>query len=302
MSWRVLKFGGTSVTAAPLAAAGIVAAAARERRVAVVVSALAGVTDRLVALVGRARAGAADLDDDLAAIGELHRERARRLNGAAALCRSRFESELRSLRAALAEVRETGSPHAIARALAAGERLSAPLFAATLEAVAGRPVEVIDATELLVAAGSPEEAAPQLEATRQRSRRRLAGCLGPVVVPGFYAGAADGAPLLLGRGGSDTSATLLGAALAADRVEIWTDVDGAYDRDPRRFPEARLCPVLDFAAAEALARSGAKVLHAQAIAPARAAGTPIHLRNTFRPEAPGTVVGPREAVAVRKAA
>nr|MBP7814440.1 hypothetical protein [Thermoanaerobaculia bacterium] len=69
-----------------------------------------------------------------------------------------------------------------------------------------------------------------------------------------------------------------------------------------RFPEARLCPALDFAAAEALARSGAKVLHAQAIAPARAAGTPIHLRNTFRPEAPGTVVGPREAVAVRKAA
>jgi aspartate kinase len=112
------------------------------------------------------------------------------------------------------------------------------------------------------------------------------------VVPGFFGSGADGRLRLLGRGGSDTAATLLGAALGADRVEIWTDVDGVYPRDPRHDSAARPFVRLGFDEAERLAMAGARVLHSRSMAPVRAARVPVVVRNSFRPKVPGTWIGP----------
>ncbi len=117
---------------------------------------------------------------------------------------------------------------------------------------------------------------------------------------GFFGADAAGDVRLFGRGGSDTSATAIGAAIGAARVEIWTDVDGVATADPRRDPAAELLPRLSYDEAFRLARGGAKVLHWKAVAPARAAEVPIVVRNTFRPEAAGTWIGP-EAAAPRPA-
>jgi len=115
------------------------------------------------------------------------------------------------------------------------------------------------------------------------------------VVTGFFGADAAGDVRLFGRGGSDTSATAIGAAIGAARVEIWTDVDGVATADPRRDPAAELLPRLSYDEAFRLARDGAKVLHWKAVAPARAAEVPIVVRNTFRPEAAGTWIGPDAA-------
>ncbi|MEO7795770.1 MAG: aspartate kinase, partial [Thermoanaerobaculia bacterium] len=183
------------------------------------------------------------------------------------------------------------SPRTRAWLLASGERLSMPLFTAAL-ATSGLAAEAIDGTEALVAVGSHDDAFPDVAASRTRLAERLANLGGALpVVAGFFGGDASGEIRLFGRGGSDTSATALGAALHAERVEIWTDVDGIATADPRLEPSAELLPRLSYDEAERLAREGAKVLHWKAVAPARAAGLPIVVRNTFSPQAAGTWIG-----------
>jgi aspartate kinase len=183
------------------------------------------------------------------------------------------------------------SPRTRAWVLAGGERMSTPIFAAAL-AAAGIAAEAVDGTEVLVAEGPHDDALPDVGASRPKLAARLARLGGALpVVTGFFGADAAGEVRLFGRGGSDTSATALGAALAAERVEIWTDVDGVATADPRLDPAARLLPRLSYDAVEALALAGAKVLHWKAVAPARAAGVPIVVRNTFRPGASGTWIG-----------
>jgi aspartate kinase len=291
----VLKFGGTSVATAPAmrAAVGVVAAAARSgEHPVVVVSALAGVTDELVDAVARARAG----DATAAHVGE--RLRARHLAQLEALAGAdravtrraaeAFEGVLDGLRRRLHGARSGDRGVRAAPMLAAGERLAAPLFVAALEA-AGLGAEVAEAVDLLVVDGDPEDGAPDVAASRPRALARFA-FLGErvAVVPGFHGAGRDGEPKLLGRGGSDTAATALGAALGAERVEIWTDVDGVAAADPRAVPGARPIARMSWDRAEALAATGARVLHAKSLAPAREAGIAVVVRNTFRPEAPGT--------------
>jgi aspartokinase len=115
------------------------------------------------------------------------------------------------------------------------------------------------------------------------------------VVTGFLGADAAGRTTLLGRGSSDTSATWLGAALGAERVEIWTDVDGVLSADPRLVPSARRLPRLSYEQAADLAAFGAKVLHARAMAPVAGLGIPVCVRNTFAPGAAGTQIGPQTA-------
>jgi aspartate kinase len=298
----VLKFGGSSVGSAVALRSAVAVIAAAERagdRPAVVVSALAGVTDELIAAVARARRREA------AVLGVVERLRSRHFaqldeiaaGPAAAATRAATETldrVLEGLRRRLEGMVESGTGPA-PPILAAGERLAAPLLAAGLEA-AGIGAEVIEAVDLLVVDGDPEDGVPDVAASRPRALARFA-FLGErvAVVPGFHGAGRDGEPRLLGRGGSDTAATALGAALGAARVEIWTDVDGVATSDPRSDAGARPIERMSWDRAEALAATGAKVLHAKSLAPARESGIPVVVRNTFRPEAPGTWIGAPES-------
>lgn len=298
----VMKFGGSSVADAACLrrVVEIVAAAgAAEGGLIVVVSAMAGITDQLAACAAAARRG-----QTAPALATLSSVRARHEAAAAALLPEAARQEYGGRAAALVaqtegicravaeRCRRQRGTEAAARALITGlgERLMAPLLAAAV-AAAGQPSEAIAATELILLTPAGE---PEIEPTAARCQARLRPLLlrGWVpVVTGFICAGHDGAPATLGRGGSDYSATLVAAAMEARASIIWTDVDGVYDADPRRAPNARLLSELSYDAAARLACGGAKVLHPKCLEPARRAGIPVWVRNTFRPERAGTRVG-----------
>ena len=297
MNWRVLKFGGTSVgtPAALLAACEIVRQAAAECRVLVVVSALSGVTSEIAGQLETALARDPSWRDGFRALRERHRSQlAAVARGRAAVAAAdALDRGLERLRDLLRAVELLGeaSPRTRAWILASGERLSAPIFNAAV-AASGLSAEWLDGTEVLVAEGPHDDAFPDVAASRPKLAARLAAMGGALpVVTGFFGADTAGEVRLFGRGGSDTSATALGAALEAEKVEIWTDVDGVATADPRLDPAAELLPRLSYDEVEAMARAGAKVLHWKAVAPARAAGVPIVVRNTFRPQSAGTWIG-----------
>jgi bifunctional aspartokinase / homoserine dehydrogenase 1 len=178
-----------------------------------------------------------------------------------------------------------------------GERLMAPILAAAVRA-RGVGAEFVDAGELIVTDDNYASAAPQMEATRAATRARLLPVLARHAIPvvtGFVGATAAGVPTVLGRGGSDYSAAILGAALEAGEVQIWTDVDGVMTADPRIVPEACSLPELSYSEAAELAYFGAKVLHPKTMLPAIDLGIPISVRNTFNPGFPGTKVVARSA-------
>jgi aspartate kinase len=300
----VLKFGGTSVGSAERIrdAARLVGTRGGEPCL-VVVSAMGGVTDQLVGLkisssvrnreaVESARAELARRHG--AALEELglpaeERDSAREplsaeLRRVEELCSGIFLLEEVSLRTSDA-------------LLALGELMSSRLFAAALRA-RGTDAAWVDPRDILATDAAYGAAAPDEKETARRVAALVVPQLeaGRVVVTGGFVGAApDGSTTTLGRGGSDYSAALFGAALhdagrAVGGIEIWTDVDGILTADPRLVPAARLVPEVSSAEAAELAFFGAKVLHPATIRPAVARGIPVHVRNSFRPEAPGTVV------------
>ncbi len=303
---QVLKFGGTSVNDAQaiFQVAAIVADQLRTDREAVVVtSAMRGVTDLLIntanaaaqgdrqayrdarmTLIARHRDASealiADLDE-LSAIQAHIDERVRE-----------FERLCMAV-AILGELTERG----LAVISGLGERLMAPILAA---AVRGRGVEAeaVDAGELIVTDDNYASAAPDMDATRTATRARLASMLERGIVPvvtGFVAATPAGVPTVLGRGGSDYSAAILAAALDADEIQIWTDVDGVLTADPRIVSSARPLRELTYGEAAELAYFGAKVLHPKTMLPAIDRGIPISVRNTFNPSFPGTRVVPKSS-------
>jgi len=176
-----------------------------------------------------------------------------------------------------------------------GERLLAPLAAAALEELGTRS-EAIEATELIVTDPYHGGAEPLMEPTHERSEARLRPLLEKGIVPvvtGFIGASSDGVLTTLGRGGSDYSATILGAALHADEIIIWTDVDGVLTADPRLVPEARTIPEISYREAAELAYFGAKVLHPKTLRPVMPAGIPVWIRNSFAPERAGTKITPQ---------
>lgn len=300
MSWIVLKFGGTSVGSAEamLQAARIVRDRAREgQRVAVVVSALSKVTDTLDRLIGSREE---DVRNTVSELWLRHRRQLHTL-GAPRSAIERAEEKLRSSFLALTALfPDVGpvppvDPRIRAAWLARGEELSSVLFEAALAAV-GSSCTRVDPRELLVARGQPLDATPDLPASTKRVASRLRGLdTRALLVPGFYAGDPAGSLVLLGRGGSDTAATALAYALGAETCEIFTDVDGVAPSDPRSASGGTFFyRRLSYDQAEALAALGAKVLHAKSLAPVREGRIPLRVANTFRPEAPGTWIGPAE--------
>ena len=295
---RVLKFGGTSVgTAEPLRMAlDIVESAARACPVVVVVSALSGMTNALEA----ALAGAAAARLDVPGFGAAIRERHLALLTAVAAGRPHAQAaaEVRRRVLELEERLRTAAGRSVApgtraAVLALGERLSAPIVAAALR---GRSLDAlpVDAAALVRTDEAFADAAVDYAATRRLTVKTIGG-LAPGVVPvvtGFLGATGRGETTLLGRGGSDLTAAVLGWALDAERVEIWSDVDGVMTADPRAVPTAETLPRLSYADAAALARGGAKVLHPRTLEPLEEAGIPVFVGNTLRPEGPGTWIGP----------
>jgi aspartokinase/homoserine dehydrogenase 1 len=295
----VQKFGGTSVGSAEriAQAARLAADAAAEDRVVVVTSAMSGVTNLLVAAARRASGGEWSFDER-DALWERHYRVARELFGGDAalldLVRERLARGLDrvdKLCYGLSLVHEL-TPRLMDAISGTGEMLSAPLLAAAVAAT-GRPSEPVEATEVVVTDEQFGAAEPLMDATRERAAARLEPLLAEGVVPvvtGFIGATREGVLTTLGRGGSDYSATILGAALGADEVWIWTDVDGVMTANPSDVPEARTLAEISYSEASELAYYGAKVLHHKTIIPVMQAGIPLRIRNSFDASRPGTRV------------
>jgi aspartate kinase len=173
-----------------------------------------------------------------------------------------------------------------------GEMLTAPLLSAAISAK-GRASQAIDATELIVTTDQFGGAEPLMDETEAKTCARLKPWLdkGEIpVVTGFIGATLDGVLTTLGRGGSDYSASIVGAALDADEVWIWTDVDGVMTANPSEVPEARTLSEISYSEASELAYYGAKVLHYKTILPAFRKRIPVRILNSFNPGHPGTRV------------
>jgi aspartate kinase len=173
-----------------------------------------------------------------------------------------------------------------------GERMSVQQIAAILERHEV-PAQAIDATRLIVTDDQYGTASPLMPLTAQRTQALLPPLIEKGIIPvvtGFIGETETGIPTTMGRGGSDYTATILGRALGADEVWIWTDVNGVMTADPRVVPDARTVPHLSYAEVGEMAYFGAKVLHPQAIRPARRSAIPVRILNTFQPDHPGTTI------------
>jgi aspartate kinase len=299
MSRLVIKFGGTSVgTADAIARAAALSADLRTagRELVVVTSAMSGVTDQLLAAAHAAAEGRVrEAHATVAALRQRHLDTARtlvaRLDADAVDAMEQRLAELGRLCDAVAVLGEA-TPRALDAVASMGERLSVVLLAAAVRE-RGTPAVPVDGTDVIRTDAVHQAAAPDLGETRriaQAALRPLFDAHTIPVVTGFIGARADGVVTTLGRGGSDYSATILGAALDADEVWIYTDVDGVLTADPRVVPEARTLDVLSFREMSELAYFGAKVLHPKTILPALERGIPIRIKNTFNPDHPGTLV------------
>lgn len=300
----VLKFGGTSVEDAraiervcEIVRSRAGSGAEQRTPAVVVVSALAGVTDQLVEMGTRAERG------DIATATRLCRQwAARHLRVVRALlprkAAARAASELlirsHQLEAVVdgvAAVREL-SPRTTDRLLAFGELASSAIVTAAL-ASRGIKAELVDARDVIVTDRNHTRALPDFNVTNARLQARvkpLAKSGAVVVLGGFVGATPEGVTTTLGRGGSDFSATIVGAALGAERIEIWTDVDGVMTADPKLCQAARTIEELSFDEAAELAHFGAKVIHPWSMVPARERGIPVWVLNSRNPQGPATVI------------
>jgi aspartate kinase len=284
-----MKFGGTSL--ATRERIETVASLVRERlprRPVLVCSAHAGVTDLLLDGARRAATG----QPDLTPVRTRERETLEALDLPFALVEpelARLEQMFQGL-ALLGEL----TPRSLDAVAAFGERMSVKAIAAFLRKKR-IPANAVDADEAgLVTDGRFTRANPRPEAYANL-RASLAKVEGVPVVTGFIGRDVQGNVTTLGRSGSDYSATIVGRAVEAEEVEIWTDVSGVLTADPRIVPEARPVERMTYAEASELAYYGAKVIHPATIQPAVSKGIPVRILNTMQPSAPGTWIGPAKA-------
>lgn len=293
----VMKFGGTSVADANRFrdVSAIISGQASGNELVVVVSAMAGVTDLLI------RAATAASRGDEKEWKDAGKELARRTQEAATQLipngeRSRVTTHLanhlkvfETICAGFNLVRET-TPRSMDALSSLGEVLSATLLEATLHSC-GLPAKAVDATELIVTDDHFGCATPLFAETDVRISQRLGELLehGTIpVVTGFRGATREGLCTTLGRGASDYTATIVGAALDAEEIWIWTDVDGVMTADPRQVATAQIIPEISYGETIELSFFGAKVLHSKAVQPAMKKGIPVRIKNTFNPTCPGT--------------
>lgn len=295
---RVLKFGGSSLADADrfLRAADIIANNAQQEEVAVVLSAPGKTTNKLVAVIeGALRNGEAELQ-----INELEASfkalfsdiQAVLPNIDGAAFDNQVKTSLSQLRQFVHGINLLGMcPNNVnARIISKGERVSIQLMKAVLEAK-GQPAHLIDPVEYLYAKGDHLEAMVDVEVSTQNFRQNPLPQGHVNIMPGFTAGNEKGELVTLGRNGSDYSAAVLAACLRADCCEIWTDVDGVYNCDPRLVEDARLLKSLSYQEAMELSYFGASVLHPKTIAPIAQFHIPCLIKNSFNPQGAGTLIG-----------
>jgi aspartate kinase len=296
----VMKFGGTSVGSAEriAQAADLAIKAAKEgHKVVVITSAMSGVTNKLIAAAQNAVSGNyhKTVSDEL---HEPHRQAVHMLapgdvarrREAIELIRLRIE-RFETLCKGLTMVREL-TPRTLDAISGLGEILCAPILSCAIaeRGVSSHPFE---ATELIVTDDQFGQAEPLMDETRQQTRDKLTPLLeqGQIpVITGFIGATKEGVQTTLGRGGSDYTAAIIGAALDADEVWIWTDVNGVMTANPNEVPEARTMREISYSEASELAYYGAKVLHHKTILPVYKQGIPVRILNSFEPENPGTCI------------
>jgi aspartate kinase len=286
----VMKFGGTSVESAEAIArvAGIVRSRL-DRKPVVVVSAMGKTTNKLLAIAADATRG-----ELKPALGNLAELRALHLRESAGLdtddiVDAHFQ-ELEALVRGLAVTREL-TPLATDEISAYGERISSLIVAAHLRRCGINSAHV-DSRSVIVTDRRHTQAAPLFEETNRRLQKTLRPMLeqSVVVMGGFIAAAADGVTTTLGRGGSDYTASIVGAGLGAEEIQIWTDVDGMLTADPTVLPSAHRVKVCSFTEAAELAYFGAKVLHPATVLPAIEKNIPVRILNSRRPDVEGTLI------------
>ena len=300
MSLVVMKFGGTSVGNAERirqAAAIVNQHAQRGNHIVVVVSALSQVTDLILQILNHARQGnGKEMQEALRQLSHRHEQVLSQLFQGGDL-----ESVSADAKASMQRLSEfcsallllgSATPQVMDMAMPVGEQISARIFAACLAQMGARG-RFVDSAHVLITDDKFGDASPDMESTRRQSREVLLPLLSQGHIPivmGYSGATRTGQVTTLGRGGSDYSATILGAALDADEVWIWTDVDGVLTADPRVCAEAVTLPAITFAEAIELSYYGAKVIHRKAIRPAMERGIPVWIKNSFKPELPGTKI------------
>lgn len=292
-----MKFGGTSVATLPRwqnIRELVASRRAEGARVLVVVSALTGITDALKQLCGEG-----EQDKRKAAAGAIAQRHYDLLEHMQLALPDTLGSRLADLAGMAADgPAPRGELAWQAQVQAHGELMSSALGAAFLSH-SGLPTQWLDARDCLAAVALPNQnertrlLSAMVEAKPDPALNARLAALGDVfITQGFIARETHGRTVLLGRGGSDTSAAYFGALLKAARVEIWTDVAGMFTANPRQVPGARLLQRLDYEEAQEIASTGAKVLHPRCLSPLREPRVPLLIKDTNRPELDGTVIGP----------
>ncbi len=316
----VMKFGGTSMGSAERMrnAVEIIRERSSKDRVAVIVSAVGGVSNRLEdgirKAVRLATASAQTTEDPVVELVSFlrttHDGIVSTLSGGKAgvsgFDNARVSSDLETLYAEAARllgaVVDFGEcPESVeCRIMGLGERFCVPIMAELLRS-SGEDLAVLDSREIIVTEGSLREGEPLLAETEARLAPFRSDGARVILAPGFVASSADGRPSLLGRNGSDFSAALFAMGLAASRLEIWSDVDGIYTADPRIVADAILVPEISYEEAMELSFFGSKVLHPKTIAPVAARGIETWSLNSMNRSAPGTRIAASGSIAPAEA-
>jgi bifunctional aspartokinase / homoserine dehydrogenase 1 len=288
-----MKFGGSSVADGGRikSVTEIIARAGREGRVAVVLSAMKGITDLLISAARKAEEGTDGYKVVLESIRARHFDAARVLFGptdqAAALTPLAIMcNELEEILHGVELIREC-SARTLDLVMSFGERLSCRLVAAYMR-TRGMEADLMDAREMILTDARFGAAAVDFPRSYASIKERISSLTGIPVIPGFIGATEKGVTTTLGRNGSDYTASIIGAGLQAELIEIWTDVDGVLSADPRVIPEAFVITEISYEEAMELSYFGAKVIHPYTMVPAVEKDIPLLIKNSMNPEAPGT--------------
>jgi bifunctional aspartokinase / homoserine dehydrogenase 1 len=290
---KVLKFGGSSVADARRieSVTDIIREAAARGPVAVVLSAMKGITDMLIDAAHKAEEGSEGHKAVLETIRTRHFDAVRSMFSAAdqavvltplaLMC-----NELEEILHGVELIREC-SARTLDLVMSFGERLSCRLAVGYMQAH-GMAAELVDAREIVVTDDRFGSAGVDFPESYARIHRRLSSVKGIPVIPGFIGATGKGVTTTLGRNGSDYTASIVGAGAGAEVIEIWTDVDGVLSADPRIVPGAFVIPEISYEEAMELSYFGAKVIHPYSMVPAVEKGIPLLIKNSLNPAAPGT--------------
>jgi aspartokinase/homoserine dehydrogenase 1 len=298
MAMKILKFGGSSVST-PERIRNVMeiverAAKRNRNRIAAVFSAFGGVTDQLAEMSRLAARHEEGYRKSFAALKERHADAVKRLIG-----EPRRDAAIESVQKIFDELKDTVHGVYLVKEcslktmdfiLSFGERLSAFILCEALKD-RGMEAEYCDSREFVKTDDQFGSARVDLDATTRNIRRRFKDGRAVRIITGFIGSTPDNETTTLGRGGSDYTASLFGAALGVSEIEIWTDVDGVMTADPRKVEKAFPIPALTYEEAMELSHFGAKVIYPPSIQPAMDANIPLRILNSFNPEFEGTVIG-----------